>query len=51
MGALLVAAIVAVFVAWLAPAPWLLALLLVLTLLGVWFVAASRWIRDGPSPT
>lgn len=39
------AAALALFVAWLRPAPWLLALLLVLVLSMVWLVAVDRWLR------
>jgi low temperature requirement protein LtrA len=37
----------AVLVGWLRPAPWLLALLLVAILSGVWFFAVSRFLRAG----
>ena len=38
-------AIAAVLVGWLRPAPWLLALLLVAVLSGVWFFAVIRYLR------
>jgi low temperature requirement protein LtrA len=45
MAALAVAAAVALLAAWLAPAPWQLALSLVLTLTVVWLIAVDRWLR------
>ena len=44
-GAMVVAAVVALAFAWLRPAPWALALLLVLTLIAVWGFAVDRWLR------
>ena len=38
-------AVAALFVGWLRPAPWLLALLLVAILSAVWFFAVSRFLR------
>jgi low temperature requirement protein LtrA len=47
MAAIAVAAVAAVLAGWLAPAPWLLALILVATLIAVWFFAVDRWLRVG----
>jgi hypothetical protein len=43
--ALFAGATAALLVAWLRPAPWLLALLLVAVLSAVWFFAVSRFLR------
>jgi low temperature requirement protein LtrA len=43
--AMAVGAVVALAVGWLRPAPWLLALLLVAVLTGVWLIAVDRWLR------
>jgi low temperature requirement protein LtrA len=43
--ALSAGAVVALVVGWLRPVPWLLALLLVAILSGVWFFAVSRFLR------
>ncbi len=40
-----IAAIAALFVGWLRPAPWLLALLLVAILSAIWIFAVDRWLR------
>ncbi len=49
MAAMAVAAGVALLAGWVAPAPWLLALILVLTLVAVWLFAVDRWLRlDDP---
>jgi hypothetical protein len=45
MGALGVVAVVALVAAWWAPAPWLLALVLVGVLSVVWWFAVDRWLR------
>jgi low temperature requirement protein LtrA len=43
------AAVVALLAGWFAPAPWLLALVLVLTLSAVWVFAVVRWLQlDDP---
>lgn len=48
LGAFLaVGAAIAILVGWLAPAPWLLAALLVAILTGLWFVVVARMIRAG----
>lgn len=44
-GALIGAAGVALLVGWMAPRPWLFALLLVVTLSAVWIFAVDRWLR------
>jgi len=55
-----VGAAIALMVAWVAPPPWLLALLLVIDLSVIWLIAVDRWLRvrdqivgqpDGPSAT
>jgi low temperature requirement protein LtrA len=47
--ALLTAAVASLLVGWARPAPWLLALLLVAILSGVWWFAVDRWLRlDNP---
>ena len=45
MRALIVAAGIGLVAGWLAPAPWLLALILVLILGAVWWFAVDRWLR------
>jgi low temperature requirement protein LtrA len=45
-GALIGSAVVVLGVGWWAPAPWLLALLVVLTLGAVWLFAVDRWLRS-----
>jgi hypothetical protein len=48
-GALAVAALAAALVGWWRPAPWLLALALVLVFSAVWFFGVARWLRlDDP---
>lgn len=42
--AMMLAAVGALVMGWLAPAPWLLALLIVLILGAVWLLAVSRWL-------
>ena len=46
-GALAVAAVASLFVGWLRPAPWLLALALVAILTAVWLFAIVKWVRVG----
>lgn len=47
--AMIAAAGVALLAGWLAPAPWILALTLVIVLVAVWFFAVDRWLRlDDP---
>ena len=43
--ALIGGAALALMVGWLHPTPWLLVLLLVLILSGIWFLAATRFLR------
>ena len=43
-GAMVVAAVLALFVGWLRPAPWALALVLLAILTAVWFYAVFRWL-------
>jgi hypothetical protein len=43
--ALAAGAVASLLVGWLRPAPWLLALLLVVILSGVWWFAVSRFLR------
>ena len=43
--ALSAGAVAALLVGWLRPAPWLLALLLIVVLSVVWFFAVSRFLR------
>jgi hypothetical protein len=45
--AMAVGAVGAMGAAWLRPAPWLLALLLVVILSALWFYAVSRFLRAG----
>lgn len=48
--AMLAAAALAVVIGWLAPAPWLLALMLIATLMAVWVFSIVRWLQlDDPS--
>ena len=42
-----IGACAAVVVGWSRPAPWLLALLLVVILSSLWFFAVSRFLRSG----
>lgn len=49
--ALAVGAVVALLAGWLIPAPWLLALLLVAILSGLWFFAVAWLIRAGAGAT
>ena len=47
--AMVVASAVALLIGWWRPAPWLLALTLILLLSAVWFFAVDRWLRlDDP---
>lgn len=45
VGALAAASVASLFVGWLRPAPWLLALALVAILSVVWLFAIGRWVR------
>ncbi|WP_328861395.1 low temperature requirement protein A [Streptomyces sp. NBC_00306] len=45
--ALVTAAVVALLVGWSRPAPWLLALILLLLLLATWVFAFARWLSQG----